>query len=95
MSAGGGLVVSVGGVVVGGFVVGGVVVGVVGQPIAIKLMTNNNANGINSNFLFTIFNLLLSFGTIKSHISYPSSSLGYCSRSPYSEISMLGYSYTS
>jgi hypothetical protein len=35
-------------------VVGVVVVGVVvGQPIAIRLRANNNANGINSNFLFT------------------------------------------
>jgi hypothetical protein len=63
MSAGGGLVVSVAGVVVGdvagGFVVGGaVVVGVDGQPIATRLMTNNNANGINSSFLF---NYLTSF----------------------------------
>jgi len=55
MSSGGGLVVSVGGcVVVGGaVVVGGVVVGVVGQPIATRLRANNNASGINSNFLFT------------------------------------------
>jgi hypothetical protein len=47
----------VGGVVVGGVVVGGVVVGVVvpGQPIAIKLMANNNASGINSDFFFTYF----------------------------------------
>jgi len=41
--------------VVGGVVVGGVVVGVVGQPIATRLMANNSANGINSNFLFTCF----------------------------------------
>jgi hypothetical protein len=48
-----------GGVVGGVVVVGGAVVGVVvGQPIAIKLRANNNANGINSNFLFTIFLLL-------------------------------------
>ena len=48
---GGGVVV--GGVVVG-VVVGGVVVGVVvGHPIATRLRANNNANGINSSFLFT------------------------------------------
>jgi len=41
---GGGVVVSVGGVVVSGGV---------GQPIAIRLRANNNANGINSSFLFT------------------------------------------
>ena len=36
---------------VGGFVVGGVVVGVVeGQPIAIKLMANNSAKGMNNSF---------------------------------------------
>lgn len=42
-----------GGVVVVG---GGVVVGVgPGQPIAIKLMANKNASGINSDFFFTYF----------------------------------------
>ena len=61
MSAGGGLVVSVGGgavVPVGG---GGavVVVGVDGQPIATRLMTNNNANGISNSFLFNYLTSLL------------------------------------
>jgi hypothetical protein len=47
--------VVVGAVVVGAVVVGGVVVFSAGQPMEIRLMANNSANGINSSFLFNFF----------------------------------------
>jgi len=48
-----------GAVVVGGVVVVGAVGVGDGQPMATKLMANNNANGINSSFFFNCFSSLL------------------------------------
>jgi len=73
--AGGAVVV--GGVVVGGVVVGGVVVvGVVeGQPMAIKLMANNSAKGINNSFFDTYLSSFLGslqalLGLVSQNVTY-------------------------
>jgi hypothetical protein len=51
----------VGAGVVGAGVVGAGVVSSAGQPIAIRLMANNSANGIKNRFFFTSFSSFLEY----------------------------------